>query len=374
MELPKEFSLAEIAAVAGASVGSGGDTKVKRISISPLHAGEGDLALFFDAKMLTKLDECKASAVLVPEGTVTQLPHVVVKRPQLAMQRMLSAVQPKRFFAEPGVHPTAFVDPTAELAEGVAIGPLAVVGPKTKIGARTKIGAGCLIGGYVEIGADCLFHQGALVADYVKIGNRVILQQGASLGADGFGYVTERPSNMELRMSGSHERSDDPNPLLKIPQIGTVVIEDDVEIGSNATIDRATMGATTIGAGTKIDNLVMIAHNNRVGRECLLVAGTAIAGSCVIEDRAIFAGQTGTKDHIRIGKDAIIQGQSGAIWDIEPGAVVVGSPAVPYRGYFEQLAVQRKLPQMSKQVKDMQKRIEQLEKVLLGRQLEPTNK
>ncbi len=374
MDLPKEFSLAEIAAVAGARVGSGGDTKVKRISVSPVHASEGDLALFFDPKLLPSLAECKATAVLIPEGVETKLPHLVVKRPQLALARMLAAVQPKRFIAEPGVHPTAIVHSTAELGEGVAIGPLCVVGPKTKIGARTQIGSGCLIGGGVQIGEDCTFHQGALVADYIKIGNRVILQQGASIGADGFGYVTERPSNLELRMNGIKELSNDVNPHLKIPQIGIVVLEDDVEVGSNATIDRATIGATTIGTGSKIDNLVMIAHNSRIGRECLVIAGTAIAGSCVLGDRVVLAGQSGMKDHTRMGNDSIAQGQAGLMHDVEEGGVVLGTPALPTRDFMESFALTKKLPQMSRKMKDMQKRIEQLEKSLLERQLETPTK
>lgn len=374
MELPKEFTLAEIAAIAGAKVGSAGDTKVKRVSVSPLQAGPGDLALFFDPKMLAKLKDCQATAVLVPEGTETKLPHIVVKRPQLALAKMLAAVQPKRFFPEPGVHPSAVVDPTAELGEGVAVGPNVVIGPKTKVGARTKIGAGSLIGGAVSIGEDCVFHQGVLVADYVKIGNRVILQQGANLGSDGFGYTTERPSNIELRMAGIRELSSEPNPHIKIPQIGTVVVEDDVEIGSCATVARGTMGATVIGTGSKIDNLVMIAHNSRLGRECLIISGSAIAGSCTLGDRVVMAGQSGLKDHVKVGNDAILQGQAGAAADVDENAVVSGTPAVHYRDHFEVLAAQKRLPKLLKDMKEMQKRIDQLEKALLERQLETTGK
>jgi UDP-3-O-[3-hydroxymyristoyl] glucosamine N-acyltransferase len=374
MDLPKEFTLAEIAQVAGARVGSGGDTKIKRVSVSPLQAGEGDLALFFDAKLLPKLSECKASAVLIPEGTACTIPHLLVKRPQFAMQKMLSAIQPKRFIADGGIHPTAFVDPTAQLAEGVSVGPNAVIGPKSTVGARTKIGAGALVGGGVKIGEDCIVHQGAMIADYCRLGNRVILQQGASIGADGFGYVTERPSNMEVRMAGSKEMSTDPNPLIKIPQTGYVILEDDVEIGSNSCVDRATMGATVIGEGTKVDDLVMIAHNNRFGRECIVVAMAAFAGSCTVGDRAVIAGQVGVKDHTRIGNDAIVQAQCGVMTDIEDNAVMVGSPAQPYGEFFRMTAVQQKLPEMRKNMRDMQKRIESLEKALLERQLETPTK
>jgi UDP-3-O-[3-hydroxymyristoyl] glucosamine N-acyltransferase len=176
---------------------------------------------------------------------------------------------------------------------------------------------------------------------------------------------------MEIRQHGLKEPlSNEPNPLVKIPQTGYVILEDDVEVGGNACIDRATMGATVIGSGTKIDDMVMVAHNVRMGRECIVVAGAMVAGSSVLGDRVILAGQAGLKDHVRIGNDAIVQGQAGVMTDIEELDVVVGSPAMPYRDFFTMVAVQQKLPAMRKEVKNMQKRIEQLEKALLERQLE----
>jgi UDP-3-O-[3-hydroxymyristoyl] glucosamine N-acyltransferase len=171
-------------------------------------------------------------------------------------------------------------------------------------------------------------------------------------------------------MKGIFELSDDPNPPLKIPNIGTVIVEDHVEIGSNACIDRATMGATVIGTHSKIDDLVMIAHNVRVGREVMVIAGTAVGGSSTLCDRAILAGQVGIPDHVRVGKDAILQGQTGAIGDLEDGVVVVGSPPVPVKDKFLHVAHTKKLPQLFKDFRAMQKRVEQLEK-LLADKLEP---
>jgi UDP-3-O-[3-hydroxymyristoyl] glucosamine N-acyltransferase len=283
----------------------------------------------------------------------------------------LQAIAPKRYFPDKGVHPSAIVDPSAELGADVAIGPNVVIGPKAKIGARTKIMANTVIGGEVTVGDDCLLYPGCLVADYTKIGNKCVLQQGASIGADGFGFVTERPSNMELRLTGAgkEKMSDDPNPHLKIPQIGTVVIEDEVEIGSNSTIDRATMGATIVGKGTKIDNLVMIAHNVRIGREVLIVSGSGVAGSCVIEDRAILAGHVAVSDHVKIGKDGIAEGCSGVMHDIPAGEAHCGIPNQPHATYWRQEVNRRNLPGFIKDLKAMQKRIEQLEKQLLERQL-----
>jgi UDP-3-O-[3-hydroxymyristoyl] glucosamine N-acyltransferase len=280
---------------------------------------------------------------------------------------MLTAVQPKRFLPPSGIHPTAVIDESAQIDETAAIGPLVVIGPQTKVGPQTKIMAGCLIGGSVTIGENCLLHPGCMIADYIRIGNRVILQQGASIGSDGFGYVTERISNLEKRMAGREDLIAESNPQLKIPQIGTVIIEDDVEIGSNTTIDRATIGATVIGTGTKIDNLVMIAHNCRLGKECIVVALAGLAGSVSIGDRAIIAGHAGVKDHIVIGEDAIVEAKAGVMQDVPDREAVVGSPSVPHRKFFaSQVMVQRKLPQMYDDLKVLKDRVAQLEAQLGG--------
>jgi len=369
MKLPKEFSLGEIAAAVGGRVEGPPETKVVNVAESPFQAGPGDLALMFDQKLIKRISECRASAVVVPEGVKTDLPSVVVQRPLLALQRMLAALQPKRFQPGPGIHPSAVVDSSCQLGEGVAVGAGVVLGPGTKVGKGTIIMPGCLIGGKVTIGENCLLHQGCLVADYVQIGNRVVLQQGASIGSDGFGYVTERPSNMERRMAGNNELSDDPNPLLKIPQIGTVIIEDDAEIGSNATIDRATIGATVIGKGSKIDNLVMVAHNVRMGREVIVVSLSGIAGSVTLGDRAIIAGHVGIKDHLSVGKDAIVEGKAAVMRDIPEGEVVVGVPAIPVKEHFTQLAITRKGPKMYDELRQLQKRVTELERLLEERQL-----
>lgn len=371
MKLPGEFTIGQIATFIGGRVQGPADLKVSTVAISPLHATETDLAFAFDEKMVRRLDECKAAAVIVPEGTKADRPLILVERPTLAIQKMLSFSPPKRYQPEKGIHPTAIVDPTAEIAPDAAIGPLVVIGPKTKIGSQTKVMAATVIGGQVEIGEKCLIHPGCMISDFVKIGNRVTLQQGASIGPDGFGYVTERPSNMELRIAGKgiEACSDAPNPYLKIPQIGNVVLEDDVEIGSCATIDRATMGATTIGKGSKIDNQVMIAHNVRVGKDVVIVAHTAVAGSCTVGDRAVLSGHVAVTDHTNIGKDAIIEGTSGVMRDVPDFEVMLGIPATKRSEQLKSMSLYRKLPQMQSEIKDLKKRIAQLEQLLLERQL-----
>ena len=364
MKLPIPMTLTQIASVIGGRVQGPADLTVSSIATSPLHATESDIALAFDKSFLKQVDQCKAAALVVPEGFQSDRPLILVERPKLAIYKVLSALAPKRYFPEPGIHPTAIVDPSCELGEKVAIGPYVVIGPKTKIGSGTKIMANTTIGGEVVIGQNCLIHPGCMIADYVIVGNRVIMQQGAALGSDGFGYVTERPSNMELRMEGIKELSFEPNPLLKIPQIGTVIIEDDVEIGSNTTIDRATIGATKVGKGTKIDNLVMIAHNCTIGKEVILIAQVGIAGSSQVEDRAILAGQVGVNDHIKIGRDAILQGQAGVMKDVAAEDVLVGAPAIPVRDFMTQVAHTKKLPKLFDEFKALQKRVAELEKEL----------
>lgn len=364
MKLPKELTLAEIAAVVNGRAIGPDNTQVKSVAIDPFAAGEGDLAIVFDPKLTRRINECKASAVVVPEGTTTNLPRVEVTRPLLALARMLKAVAPRRFTPEPGVHPTAIVDSSCQLGDKVAIGPYVVVGPQTKIGSGTIIMAGCIIGGGVSIGENCVLHPSCLIADYVQIGNRATLQQGASIGPDGFGYVTEKPSNIERKMAGINEPTDEPNSLLKIPQIGTVILEDDVEVGSYATIDRATMGATIIGKGSKIDNQVMIAHNTRLGQDVIVVAQTAIAGSCQIGDGAVLAGQSAVSDHTKVGRYAIVEGKSGAMRDVPDNEVVAGTPAVPAREHFKSLARIRRLPQMAEEISALKKKVAELEALI----------
>ncbi len=371
MKLPAEMTLQQIAHVIGGRVEGPADLvkdlKVSSVAVSPLQATEDDLALVFDEKLVS---QCKAKALVVTPKAKTDLPRIVVDRPMSAVQKMLSAVAPKRHCPPSGVHPSAVVDPTAQLGEGVAIGPLVAIGPGCKIGAKTVIHPGTIIGAKVEIGENCSIGAGCLIADVIKIGNRVILQQGAVLGSDGFGYATERESNLERRLAGNRDLKDESNPHLKIPHIGTVIIEDDVEIGSCTTIDRSTMGATTIGRGTKIDNLVMIAHNCRIGEEVLIIGTTAVGGSCTIEDRAIISGSACIADHLKIGKDAIVEGMAGVIQSIPSGDVQVGVPALPRREFIEQVIRIKRLKSTYADVKKLNERVEKLEALLAEKALE----
>ncbi|MDR3611944.1 MAG: UDP-3-O-(3-hydroxymyristoyl)glucosamine N-acyltransferase [Candidatus Obscuribacterales bacterium] len=366
MKLPMEMTVGQIAAVLGGRVQGASDVKLSSVSPSPLSATASDLALIFDKALFKKIDQCNAGAIVVPSDAdlKSDKPLILVDRPNLAIQRMLTAANVKRFLPPKGIHPSAVIDPTAKIGADASIGPFVAIGPGTKIGDRAVIMANVTIGGEVVIGDDLLMYPSGVISDYCQIGNRVILQQGVSIGADGYGYVTERKSNAEKKASGEKDFSDDPNPLLKVPQIGNVVIEDDVEVGANSTIDRATMGSTVIGQGTKIDNLVMIAHNCRIGRECLIIGQAVIAGSCKVGDRVIIAGNAGVKDHIDIGKDAIVEGMAGVLKDIPEHDVQSGIPSQTVRDFFVQHAHLRKLPKMSSEMREMQKRLAALEKQL----------
>lgn len=370
MKLPQPMSAGQIAAVIGGQVKGDAEHRVSGVAVNPFAATTDDVALATDRAVLKRLEDCKAGILITPNDTGSESEKQVliwVERPKLAIQKICTFLAPPRFYPEPGIHDTAVVDPSAEVASDAAIGPNVVIGPGSKIGSKTIVMANTVIGGKVTIGADCLIHPGCLIADYVIIGNRVILQQGANLGADGFGYVTRTMSNAEHLYKGRRsELSDEPNPHLKIPHIGTVILEDDVEIGACTTIDRATIGATIIGAGTKIDNLVLIAHNCVFGKESIVVGHTAVGGSCMVGDRTIMAGGARITDHMKIGKDAIIEGCAAVIKDVPEAEIQVGIPATPAR---EQLRLQklfRNLPELVAETRELKERISKLEERLLN--------
>ena len=307
-------------------------------------AGPGDLTFFTNPRYAPELRRTRAAAVILADAAEAA-PCAMLRapRPYLAFARAVE-IFADDWRPDAGVHPRAVVGAGVVLGTGSSIGPFAVVGDGARIGARTIVHAHVSIGRQTEIGDDCVIHPRVSLRERVRLGDRVIVQDGAVIGSDGFGFAR--------RPDGTHH---------KIPQIGGVVVEDDVEIGANATIDRPAVGETRIGAGTKIDNLVQIAHGVSIGRNVLLAAQVGIAGSTTIEDSVTLAGQVGVAGHITIGKGVVATAQTGIPNSVDPGSFVSGYPAIPNRDWLKSSAVFRKLPELRKAVAELQKRIEVLE-------------
>jgi UDP-3-O-[3-hydroxymyristoyl] glucosamine N-acyltransferase len=308
-------------------------------------AGAGDLTFFVNPKYVAALRATKASAVILGErADAAPCAMLRAAHPYFAFARAVELFAPR---LEPprGIHARADVaagaaiDPTASIAAFVSVGDGVTIGARTVVYPHVTIGAGA------AIGDDCVVHARVSIREGVVVGHRVVIQDGAVVGSDGFGFA-QRPD-------GTHH---------KIPQVGGVTIEDDVEIGANTTIDRPALGETRIGAGSKIDNLVQVAHGVTIGRDVLLAAQVGIAGSSTIEDRVTLAGQVGVAGHLTLGKGVIATAQTGIPNSVEPGALVSGYPAIDNRDWLKSSAIFRKLPELRKAVAELQKRLDDLEK------------
>jgi UDP-3-O-[3-hydroxymyristoyl] glucosamine N-acyltransferase len=307
-------------------------------------AAPGDLTFFTNPKYAAELRATRASAVILGE-TAERAPCAMLR----AKQPYLAFAHAVGLFADswrpaPGVHHLAWIGEAVMLGSDVSVGPFAVIEQGARVAARTIIYPHVTIGRQAEIGEDCIVHARVSIRERTRIGNRVVLQDGAVVGSDGFGFAR--------RADGTHE---------KIPQIGGIVIEDDVEIGANSTIDRPAVGETRIGAGTKIDNLVQIAHGVTVGRNVLLAAQVGVAGSVTIEDDVTLAGQVGVAGHITLGKGVIATAQSGIPNSVDAGAFISGYPAIPNRDWLRASAVFRKLPELKKRLAELERRLKELE-------------
>jgi UDP-3-O-[3-hydroxymyristoyl] glucosamine N-acyltransferase len=308
-------------------------------------AGPGDLTFVANPKYLGSLDTTRASAVLLRDDAPA--PAVAVLRtpdPYLAFARAVGIFAPT-WRPDPGVHPMAAVTESATLGAGVSIGAFVAIGDGAAVGDRTIIFPNVTIGPGARVGADCVVHSNVAIRERVTIGNRVILQNGVVVGADGYGFVR--------RGDGTHE---------KIPQVATVVIEDDVELGANTTVDRPAVGETRIKAGTKIDNLVQIAHGVVVGRNVLMAAQVGIAGSTEIGDDVMFGGQVGVGGHLTIGRGVVAVGQSGVTNSVEPGSMVAGYPAIDAREWRRAAAIYRRLPELKKRIEELEQQLAELKR------------
>lgn len=299
----------------------------------PAIADEFTLAIAFEKDHIKAIAESKAKCFLVPEGiTLEGKTYIQSNRPKLAMGRLLNL-----FYIPPetpvGIHPTAIIPETVKLGKNASIGPYVVIGNNTVIGDNVRILSNVNIGSSVQIGSDCLFYPCVCIGDRIKIGHKVIIHNGASIGADGFSFITEKPSNIEAARETKELGQNVQQIIIKIPSVGSVEIKDNVEIGANTTIDRGTIENTVIGKDTKIDNLVHIAHNCIIGESCFIAGQVGFSGSCKIGDRVVMAGQVGLADHLTIGNDVIIMAKSGISKNIPDKSIWNGSPALPIKQY-----------------------------------------
>lgn len=319
------ISVKEIAGLINGEVVGDGAARIHNVG-SIEAAKEGEMAFAFSKEHLENLEETNATCVVVPKEFSTPSKKTLIKtqNPREALVTLLSAFyKPKR--NAPEIHRLAYVSKGARLGRDVYIGPFAAVEDGASVGDNTVIEAGVFVGKNTQIGKNALIYPNVTIYYNCVIGDNVIIHGGTVIGSDGFGFIQK---------DGIHH---------KIPQVGRVVIHDNVEIGSNVSIDRATIGETVIGEGTKLDNLIQVAHNVKIGKNVIMAGESGIAGSAVIEDNVTIAAQVGIKDHVRIGKGAVIAAKSAIKDDIAPGMVVAGIPAKDARELAKELAAVSKL-------------------------------
>ena len=317
-----------LAAVVDAAQAKAPPRRMMLTGIAPLQTAEPDQVSFLDnRKYRATLEATKAGAVIVPPDMEARVPPasvaIVTDEPYAAWARVAALFFPLPP-ASPGIHASAIVAPDADIDPTAEIGPLSIVGAGVRVGPRCRIGPLAVIGDGVIMGRDCRIGTHASVS-HALLGDRVVLYPGSRVGQDGFGFAVT------------------PEGFITVPQLGRVILEDDVEIGSNATVDRGSLHDTVIGAGTRLDNLVQIGHNCRIGRCCVLVAQVGVSGSTVLDDFVMLGGQAGLAGHLKIGKGAKISAQAGVISDVPAGASYMGSPAAPARVFLRSVATLRRL-------------------------------
>ncbi len=341
----KSYSLSFIAELIGGELEGDPEKQIRGVGTIE-DAGDGELIYVQDLRYLRQLEHTRAAAVIIPPGsTADNLCSISVQRPKLAFARVAALFSPVLPPAEKGIHRTAVIDDSARLGKDISIGAYTVIGKAVILGDEVVIGPLCSLGDNVRIGAGSYVFARVVVRERVSIGKDCIVHPGAVLGSDGFGFETDDDGNQ-----------------IKIPQMGNLVIEDNVEIGANVTIDRAAMGTTKIGYGVKLDNLVHIAHNVKIGKGCLLCAQVGIAGSTTIGEGSVLGGQAGLVDHLEIGDHVKIGAQSGVIKSVKSNETISGYPARPHKKALKREAMLSRLEKMYDIMKELRERVSKLER------------
>lgn len=347
------MTVSEIAAWLGGEVVGDQTTDITRVAKIE-EAGPGELTFLANPKYEKYVHRTKAAAILVsrtfsqPADAERKLVFIKVDDPYVAFLKVLKRLTPSLDPFPTGIHPTAVVSPTAKLGKNVDLGAYVVIGDGAIIGDRTRLGAGCVVGTRAEIGSECLLYPQVSVYHQCRLGNRVVVHSGTVLGSDGFGFAP--------KPDGTYE---------KIPQLGIVVVGDDVEIGSNCSIDRATLGETRIERGVKLDNLIQVAHNVVIGENTVIASQTGISGSTKIGKNVMVGGQVGFAGHIEIADKTVIYAQSGIGKSItDSGKTYFGYPAKERSKAMRIEAVIRSLPELASDVQDLQHKIDELLKKL----------
>ncbi|MGI6657357.1 MAG: UDP-3-O-(3-hydroxymyristoyl)glucosamine N-acyltransferase [Desulfobulbus sp.] len=347
-ELSREWTLRRLAELVGARVEGDPDLVVHGFN-GLAYARPGELTFLLDRRQLPLPETCRASACIVPPGVeIPGLALIISEEPSLAAAR-IHAFMLERPFQATGVHPSAVIGADCTIPEAVAIGPLVCLGNGVQLGERVTLHPGVVLGDGVCIGDDSVLHANVTVAERCIIGNRVILHHGAVIGSDGFGFATDR--------MGRHHKK---------PQVGTVRIDDDVEIGANACVDRAAFGETRIRTGARIDNLVMVGHNVVIGEHSILVAQAGIAGSTVLGRNVVLGAKAGVAGHLHLEDRVMAAAMSGIHNNQAGGAMVGGCPAIEVKQWGRSSAVFSRLPEMQRELRRLRKEVERLGSLLSG--------
>ncbi len=341
------LSIEELAKHCDASIENGNSSVSIESAADIKNAQSGQVTVLSDKKYQKYLADCQATAcfiskALLDKGPPENLILLICEDPEISFLKAVTLLHPAPEISRQ-ISDKADISDNAELGSSLHIGPFASIGQHSQIGDHSEIHANVHVGNHVKIGKHCKIYPNAVIYDNTVIGDHVTIHSGAVIAADGFGYKFRN------------------NQHIKVPHVGNVVIDDYVEIGANTCIDRGALGATRIGAGSKIDNLVQLGHNNNVGRNVIICGQSGISGSVTIEDGAILAGSSGIADHVTIGQQAVVMARSGVSQDVKPGTQVWGFPAKDRKKAWKELAALSKLPELIKAFKKLQSKVEQLE-------------